>query len=64
LDGAVDNSDAALAFVEELARRKDKYGQGPAFLNVLDYWATWLVLGSVAIAFFSQWRKRLDEAEA
>ena len=64
LDGAVDNPDAALAFVEELARRKDKYGQGPAFLNVLDYWATWLVLGSVAIAFFSQWRKRLDEAEA
>ena len=64
LDGMVDNPDAALAFVEELAQRKDKYAQGPAVLNFLDYWATRLVLGSVLVIFFGRWRKRHDEAEA
>jgi hypothetical protein len=64
LDGRVDNPDAALSFVEELARRKEKYAQGPALLNFLDYWATWLVLGSALLVFFGQWRKRHDEAEA
>jgi hypothetical protein len=64
LDGMVDNPDAALAFVEELARRKDAYAEGPAVLNFLDYWATWLVLGSVLVTFFSHWRKRHDDADA
>ncbi len=64
LDGMVDNPDASLAFVEELARRKAESAQGPAVLNVLDYWATWFALSTVLLVFFNRWRKRHDDTES
>lgn len=63
MSGRVDNADAAQAFAKEVARRKDALGTGPAFLQVLDYWATWVLFTSAMVSLFTLWRKkRYDES--
>ncbi len=56
--GRVDNADAAHAFVAELTRRKEARQSGPKFLQLLDYWLTWLVAGSTILGLFNLWRKK------
>jgi hypothetical protein len=59
IDGRVDNPVAAQDFVEQVEERKTVTG-----LNVfalLDYWATWLVAGIVALVAFQRWRRKGSE---
>ena len=63
ISGAVDNPDAAQAFVAELDRRKAARSKGPMFLQLLDFWATWFVLGGVMIGLFNLWRKKSYDNE-
>lgn len=54
VDGPVDNDEAALAFVEELNARKAEEESAFGFLELLDYWATWIlgigaIIGALAI---------------
>ncbi len=61
--GHVDNPDAAHAFVAELDRRKAARDRGPMLLHLLDFWATWFVLGGVVIGLFNLWRKKSYDEE-
>jgi hypothetical protein len=60
MDGRVDNPVAAQDFVEEVQERKTVSG-----LNVLDYWATWIVAGVSALVMLQRWRRKgSDRGEA
>lgn len=62
--GRVDNPEAALAFVEELNRRKASVTGPFKLLGVLDYWATWLLAGFFLLGLLGIWRRRsLSESE-
>ncbi len=62
--GRVDNPQAALAFVEELNRRKASVTIPFKLLGVLDYWATWLLAGFLMVGLLGIWRRRnLSESE-
>jgi len=56
IDGRIDNPVAARDFVEEVQERKTVTGVN--VLGVLDYWATWILAGLVAVATFQRWRSR------
>ena len=58
IKGRVDNPKAALAFVEELNRRKASAAGPIKFLEILDYWATWLLAGFFMIGLLGIWRRR------
>jgi hypothetical protein len=58
MDGRVDNPDAALAFVEELAARKEELA---APVMPLDYWMTWFGIFASLIILFVFWRRRSAE---
>jgi hypothetical protein len=57
----VDNPDAAQAFVRELQERKASIQDDLSRPAPLDYWASWIVIGVMAIALpvllIRQWRK-------
>jgi len=60
---AVDNPDGAQAFVNELRERKESIqDEQQTYPDPLDYWASWIIIGLMAIAlpilFVKQWRKR------
>jgi len=62
--GEVDNPEAAQAFVRELRRRKKAAG-GPSWLfGLLDYWATWIVGGVLAVVFMQLWRRKRGRESA
>ncbi|MFN2291359.1 MAG: hypothetical protein ACK2UC_09245 [Anaerolineae bacterium] len=60
LDGRVDNPDAALAFVEEVSRRKDEVQGAAGFLSILDYWITWFAAGFLFFGLLSMWRRKAE----
>jgi hypothetical protein len=47
--GRVDNPEATQAFVEELEQRKASVAHSSRVPTWLDYWASWLLLGSLVI---------------
>lgn len=55
----VDNTDAAEAFIEKLAERKEEASRAARFPGLLDYWATWLgvFFGFVALILWPQKRE-------
>jgi hypothetical protein len=58
IEGKVDNSDAAQAFVQELDARKTT-GTGLArVLGLLDYWVTWFIAGFAMVVLLQTWRRR------
>ncbi|MGD8465242.1 MAG: hypothetical protein PVI09_15350 [Anaerolineae bacterium] len=59
IDGRVDNRQAAQAFVQELDRRKSEAGS-LGWLNVLDYWFTWVLAGILLVGLFQVWRRKTD----
>lgn len=59
MQGPVDNPVAARAFVEEVTERKAELAV-PPLLNLLDYWATWIVAGLSMWLAFTFWRQRGD----
>jgi hypothetical protein len=56
IDGRVDNPVAAQDFVEEVHERKTVSGLN--VFGVLDYWATWVLAGLLALVMFQRWRRR------
>jgi hypothetical protein len=64
ISGRVDNPDAAQAFAKEVVRRKEALATGPALLQVLDYWATWVLFTSAMVTLFTLWRHRSYDEEA
>ena len=64
IEGRVDNPEAAYAFVEELDRRKRAMGRTSGVLNVLDYWATWLLAGFLMAVLLETWRRRGSDETA
>jgi hypothetical protein len=58
VDGPVDNDEAARAFVEELSQRKTQEEPVFGFLELLDYWATWILGISAIIGALAIWRRR------
>ena len=58
----VDNPDGASAFVNELQERKETAVDAERLPDPLDYWATWMMIGLIAIvlpiAIFRQLMKR------
>jgi hypothetical protein len=61
IDGRVDNPVAAQDFVEEVRERKTVTGFN--IFGLLDYWATWIVAGVVALVMFQQWRRKGSEKD-
>jgi len=61
IDGRVDNPVAALDFVEEVRERKTVTGLN--IFGLLDYWATWIVAGVVALVMLQQWRRKGSEKD-
>lgn len=58
VDGPVDNDEAAHAFVEELKLRKSEEESAFGFLELLDYWATWILGIGAIIGALAIWRRR------
>jgi hypothetical protein len=58
LDGRIDNPDAAQAFVEEVARRKEEVQGAAGLLSILDYWITWFLAGFLFFGLLSMWRRK------
>jgi len=61
IDGRVDNPVAAEDFVEEVQERKTVTGFN--LLGLLDYWATWLGVGLVAVALLQSSRRKGSERD-
>jgi hypothetical protein len=59
IDGRVDNPVAARDFVEQVEERKTVSGFDP--FELLDYWATWVVGGVVALVMLRKWRRKGSE---
>lgn len=60
LDSRIDNPQAAQAFVQEIARRKQEASAASGPLALLDYWVTWFMALAALIALFSFWRRRSE----
>lgn len=58
VDGDVDNDEAAQAFVEELNARKAEDETTFGFLELLDYWATWILGIGALVGALAVWRRR------
>jgi hypothetical protein len=58
VDGPVDNDEAAHAFVEELKIRKSDEETAFGFLELLDYWATWILGIGAIVGALAIWRRR------
>jgi hypothetical protein len=58
IDGPIDNSDAAQAFVAEVNRRKEEVPGPFKLLGLLDYWATWIAASAALISLFALWRRK------
>jgi hypothetical protein len=56
----VDNPEATQAFVEELEQRKASAARSSRVPKWLDYWASWLFLGSLVILLPLIWLRRGD----
>ena len=58
----VDNPEGAKAFVDELDSRKQTIDKDESLLAPLDYWASWVAIGFVAllfpILFIRKWKQR------
>ena len=58
----VDNPEGAKAFVDELDSRKQSIDKDESLLAPLDYWASWVAIGFVAllfpILFIRKWKQR------
>ncbi len=61
IDGRVDNPVAAQDFVEEVRERKTVTGFN--LFGLLDYWVTWIVAGTFALAMFQKWRRKAGEKD-
>jgi len=61
--GRIDNPSAAAAFVDEVNARKKEYARGLPFLNILNYWATWLGAAVSIVALFTFWRRYTSASE-
>jgi hypothetical protein len=61
INGPVDNPVAARDFVEEVHERKTVTGLN--VFGLLDYWATWIVAGVVALVMFQQSRRKGSEKD-
>lgn len=62
VNGPVDNPEAAHDFVEELQMRKGELALPIGFMELLDYWATWILAGLAAIGALVLWRRRSRSA--
>ena len=60
VNGRVDNPQAAQAFVDELEERKSEVMGAFGRLNVLDYWFTWILAGTLMLGLFQIWRRKAD----
>jgi hypothetical protein len=60
MNGRVDNPPAAQAFVEELQERKSEATGAFGLLNMLDYWFTWILAGTLMLGLFQIWRGKAD----
>lgn len=58
VDGRVDNPPAAQAFVQELEDRKSEVKGAFGFLNVLDYWFTWILAATLILGLFQVLRRK------
>ncbi|MGA9531965.1 MAG: hypothetical protein WBR18_04545, partial [Anaerolineales bacterium] len=58
VNGRVDNPDGALGFVRELQARKTEGALPFGFLELLDYWATWILGGIAFLGGLAVWRRR------
>lgn len=58
VNGPVDNDEAARAFVEELNARKAEQEGAFGFLELLDYWATWILGIGALVGTLAIWRRR------
>lgn len=56
----VDNPDAAAAFVEEVGKRKTAVVEIEGTNSIMDYWATWIVIGVSGAVLISAFLKRLS----
>lgn len=61
MDGRVDNPVAAADFVEQIQERKSVTGFN--VLGILDYWATWVAVGLVALVLFQRSRRQGSEPD-
>jgi hypothetical protein len=60
VNGRVDNPQAAQAFVDELEERKSEATGAFGLLNMLDYWFTWVLAGTLMLGLFQIWRRKAD----
>ncbi|MFP3852788.1 MAG: hypothetical protein ACLFWD_00695 [Anaerolineales bacterium] len=58
VEGEVDNAEAAQAFVEELKGRKAEDEPTFGFLELLEYWATWILGIGAIVGALAIWRRR------
>lgn len=58
INSRIDNPEAAHAFVEEIARRKEEVSAAIGPLAWLDYWVTWFVAILALVALFNFWRRQ------
>lgn len=56
INSRIDNPEAAHAFVDEIARRKEEVSAAIGPLSLLNYWATWFVAIAALIVVFNFWR--------
>mgnify|MGYP000248982944 CR=1 FL=1 len=61
--GRIDNPAAAAAFVAEVNMRKKELASGLPFLNVLNYWVTWLGAAISMMALFLFWQRHTSASE-
>ena len=60
VNGRVDNQQAAQAFVDELEERKSEATGAFGLLQMLDYWFTWILAGTLMLGLFQIWRRKAD----
>jgi hypothetical protein len=58
INSRIDNPEAAHAFVQEIARRKEEASAASGPLTLLDYWMTWFAAILALIALFSSWHRQ------
>lgn len=62
VDGRVDNPEGAIGFVQELRARKAEQTLPFGFLELLDYWATWILGGIALLGGLAIWRRWREPA--
>jgi hypothetical protein len=58
INSRIDNPEAAHAFVDEIARRKEEASALGGPLALLDYWVTWLAAIVALFVLFNFWRNK------